>query len=128
MNPNRVAAANASPGDVIVLEYPEATATLSLWHNGPYRERQVEVYGPKGSLLATEDSVFYRPAGSSTTDGDPHGRLVEMRLALHETSNAIAYFVYRIQHGEPIEDPVVEVLDAADESIRTGGMAELPNR
>jgi hypothetical protein len=53
---------------------------------------------------------------------------------LHETSSAIAYFVYHIRHDQEIEDPVSarmnvevnEILDAAKESIRTAANVKLP--
>jgi len=127
--------ANAAANDaVILLEYSDGTATLSVSSKWPYRDHQVEVFGPKGSLLATEDAVFYRAAHSAETGDDLHGQSVELPLLLHETSSAVAYFIYHVQHEEPIEDPVsarmgvevAEVLDAAKESIRIGHAVELP--
>jgi predicted dehydrogenase len=113
---------------VILLEYPDATAILLPSWDWPYSKGQVEVFGPKGSLLATSDQLFYRPAGSSEKAEGPNGRPVELKPVEHETSNPISYFVYCIQNDKPIEPPlspdlnvqVVEILDAAKESIRTG--------
>lgn len=121
---------------VILLEYPDATATLSVSRNWPSRDGQVEVFGPKGSFLAMKDAVFFRPAHAAETDENPHGQPVALQLLMHETTSAVAYFVYHIQHELPIEDPVsarigvgvAEVLDAASESIRTGRAVELPKR
>lgn len=129
--------ANATDNDaVILLQYPDATATLNVSRNLPYRERQVEVFGPKGSLLSTDEALFYGAAHTPKTNENPHGQSVELRLVMHETSSAVAYFIYHIQHEQPIEDPVsarmsvevAEVLDAAKESIRTGCAVELTRK
>jgi predicted dehydrogenase len=50
-------------------------------------------------------------------------------------SNPIAYFVYSIRNDKPIEGPVsaklnvgvVEILDAAKESMRTGSAVPMPS-
>ena len=117
---------------LIVLEYPDATAVIEASWDWPYSKGQVEVYGPKGSLLATNDKLFYRAARDDKLR--PEGEPVELKPVEHETSNPIAYFLYCILHDKPIENPVaarlnvgvVEVLDAAKESIRTGRAVELP--
>jgi scyllo-inositol 2-dehydrogenase (NADP+) len=118
---------------LIVLEYPDATAIIQASWDWPYNKGQVEVYGRKGSLLATGDELFYRPANAPDVKSMPEGEAVELKPVPHETSNPIAYFLDCIRNGKPIEDPVaaklnvgvVEVLDAAKESIRTGRPVEL---
>ena len=118
----------------ILLEYPDATATIQASWDWPFNQGQVQAFGPKGSLLATRDALFYQAAGIPTTIKNPEGRALELPLVLHETSSAIAYFVYHIRHDLPIEDPVSarmnvevnEVLDAAKESIRTGAIVKMP--
>lgn len=120
---------------LIVLEYPDATAVIQASWDWPYTKGQVEVYGPKGSLLATDEQLFYRPAGQGG-QGDklaPEGRPVDLQPVEHVTSNPIAYFLDCIRRDQPIENPVaarlnvgvVEVLDAAKESIRTGRAVDL---
>ena len=128
---------------VIVLEYPDSTAVIQASWDWPYSKGQVEVYGPKGSLLATEQQLFYRPSNTQATQKGNlglAGQPVELQPVPHEISNPIAYFLYCIrgEHagGPEIEvaDPVdahmnvgvVEVLDAAKESIRTGRAVDLP--
>lgn len=119
---------------VILLEYPDATAILQPSWDWPYDKGQVQVFGPKGSLLATSDQLLYRPAGSSAKAEGLDGRPVGLKPLEHETSNPISYFLYCIRNNKPIEPPlspelnvqVVEILDAAKESIRTGRAVELP--
>ena len=121
---------------VILLEYPDATAIIQASWDWPYGKGQVEVFGPKGSLLATESGLFFQPAGHQTTLENPAGKPVELKPVPHETSNPIAYFLYCIRHDQPVENPVaaglnvgvVEILDAAKESIRTGRAVSLPAR
>jgi len=112
----------------IVLDYPDGTAIIEASWDWPYSKGQVQVFGPKGSLLATRSDLFYRAAGDSGTKGGLEGERVSPSALPRETSNPIAYFVDRIRSGKPIEDPlsasmnvqVMEILDAARESARTG--------
>jgi predicted dehydrogenase len=61
------------------------------------------------------------------------GERVSLNAPPRETSNPISYFVDCIRHDKPIEDPlstslnvqVMEILDAARESVRTGQVQEL---
>lgn len=120
---------------LIVLEYPDATATIQASWDWPYSKGQVAVYGPKGSLLATEDQLLYRPANTQENKLGVEGQPVTLQPVEHETSNPIAYFLYCIRGDKPVEHPldahlnvgVVEVLDAAKESIRTGRAVALPS-
>jgi predicted dehydrogenase len=113
---------------VILLEYPDATAVLMPSWDWPYGKGQVEVFGPKGSLLATESELLFRPAGSSPEAKGLQGRPVALKPLEHETSNPISYLIYCIQNNKAIEPPlspelnveVMDILDAARESIRTG--------
>jgi predicted dehydrogenase len=113
---------------VILLEYPDATAVLLPSWDWPYSMGSVQVFGPNGSLLATNDQLLYRPARTSPKTEGLEGKPVELKPLEHETSNPISYLVYCIRNNKPIEPPlspdvnvqVVEILDAAKESIRTG--------
>lgn len=116
----------------IILEYPDGVAILEPSWDWPYNMDRVQVFGPKGSLLATEHQLFLRPAGAD--DLPLEGKAAPLRPVAHQTSNPISYLVDCIRHNKPIEDPlaaplnvrVVEILDAARESIRTGRAVELP--
>lgn len=116
----------------IVLDYPDATVIVEPSWDWPYGMDHVYVFGSKGSLLATRDDLFYRQQSAekpSTLDGDR----VALDPAPRESSNPVAYFLNRIRTNQPIEDPltaslnvqVMEILDAARESIRTGRAVDL---
>src|SRR5467141_4140799 len=116
----------------ILLEYPDATVIVEASWDWPHSMGQVQVFGPKGSLLATHDALFYRSTkdrGKSGLEGEP----VALSGAQAATNSPVAYFVDCIRHDKPIEEPlsaqlnvqVLEILDAARESVRTGRVQEL---
>ena len=116
----------------ILLEYPDATVIVEASWDWPHSMGQVQVFGPKGSLLATRNTLFYRSTedrGKSRLEGEP----VALNAPQGATSNPVAYFVDCIRHDKPIEDPlstrlnvqVLEILDAARESARTGRQQQL---
>jgi predicted dehydrogenase len=116
----------------IVLDYPDATSVIEASWDWPYGKEQVEVFGPKGSLTAHHDSLLYRPANAHG-NVPPDGESVTLDPLPKETSNPVTYFVDCIRNNKPIEDPVsaqlnvqvLEILDAARESVRTGKPQEL---
>ena len=117
----------------IVLDYPDATAIIEASWDWPYTKDQVEVFGPKGSLLARHNTLQHRSADARGPNVAPDGENVTLDVLPRETSNPIAYFVDCIRNNKPIEDPVsarlnvqvMEILDAARESARTGKPQEL---
>ncbi len=117
----------------IVLDYPDATAIIEASWNWPYTKDQVEVFGPKGSLLARHTSLLHRAADAHGPNVPPDGDSLALEPLPKETSNPITYFVDCIRNNKPIEDPVsallnvqvMEILDAARESARTGKPQEL---
>jgi predicted dehydrogenase len=117
----------------IVLDYPDATAVVEASWDWPYNKDQVEVFGPKGSLLARHSTLLLRSADARGPNVAPDGENVTLDALPKETSNPIAYFVDCIRNNKPIEDPVsarlnvqvMEILDAARESARTGKAQEL---
>jgi predicted dehydrogenase len=117
----------------IVLDYPDATAIIEASWNWPYTKDQVEVFGPKGSLLARHTSLLHRAADAHGPNVPPDGDSLTLEPLPKETSNPITYFVDCIRNNKPIEDPVsallnvqvMEILDAARESARTGKPQEL---
>src|SRR5437667_9999749 len=88
---------------------------------------------PKGSLLARHGDLFFRTASDQKTQPTPEGEPVTLSTVPHETSNPIAYFLDCIRNNRPVEDPlpstlnvqVMEILDAARESVRIGRAVEL---
>jgi predicted dehydrogenase len=117
----------------VVLEYPDATAIIEASWDWPYTKEQVEVFGPKGSLLARHDTLQHRSANAHGPNVPPDGENVTLEPLPKETSNPISYLVDCIRNDKPIEDPVsarlnvqvMEILDAARESARTGKAQEL---
>jgi predicted dehydrogenase len=118
----------------ILLEYPDGRAIIEASWDWPESKGQVAVYGPKGSLMANEHELFFQPAGAKSNATLPFGEPVQLRPVPDETSNPIAYLVYCIRNHKPIENPVapemnvavVEILDAARESMRTGRAVPMP--
>jgi predicted dehydrogenase len=117
----------------IVLDYQDATAIIEASWDWPYTKEQVEVFGPKGSLLARHNTLQRRSADAHGPNVAPDGESVTLDALPKETSNPISYFVDCIRNNKPIEDPVsarlnvqvMEILDAARESARTGKAQEL---
>jgi predicted dehydrogenase len=116
----------------IVLDYPDATVLVEPSWDWPYGMDRVYVFGSKGSMLATRDDLFLRPQSAvktATLDGDR----VALDPAPRESASPVSYFLGRIRNNQPIEDPltaklnvqVMEILDAARESVRTGQAVEL---
>jgi len=120
----------------ILLEYPDAVAVLQASWDWPYDRGQVEVFGPKGSLLATGEFLLQRAANSEAHPQALDGSPVALGTLPREKSNPVSYLVYCIRHDKPIENPlaaelnvgVVEILDAAKESIRSGKAVSLPEK
>jgi predicted dehydrogenase len=116
----------------VVLDYPDATAILEASWDWPYGMDRVKVFGQKGSLLATGKELLFRGAKDDSKSG-LEGRPLAVEPLAREKSNPVSYFVNCILKNQPIEDPVsaelnaqvVEILDAARESLRTGRAQEL---
>lgn len=117
----------------IVLDYPDGTAVIEASWDWPYNKGQVQVFGPKGSLLATRNDLFFRSPTDNAAKVGLEGERIALDPAPKETGNPISYFVDCIRNNKPIEDPlsmklnvqVMEILDAARKSVRTGKQEEL---
>src|SRR6266404_682432 len=117
----------------IVLDYPDATVVIEASWDWPYSKDVAEVFGPKGSLLARHSTLLRRSSEARGPNVPPDGESVTLEPLPKETSNPISYFVDCIRNNKPIEDPVsarlnvqvMEILDAARESARTGKPQEL---
>ncbi len=124
---------NVDDDATMVLDYPDGTATIEASWDWPYSKAHVEVFGPKGSLTAGRDYLFFRSPAQRGANAAPYGEPVTLSPLPRETSNPISYFVRCIRDDKPIEDPVsarlnvqvMEILDAARESVRTGRAQEL---
>jgi predicted dehydrogenase len=115
----------------VVLDYPDATVIIEPSWDWPYGMDRTYVFGPKGSLLSTHDALFLRETG--TQSPDLNGESLKLAPVPQETSNPVAYLLHCIRENQPIEDPlsarlnveVMEILDAARESVRTGQAQQL---
>lgn len=117
----------------ILLDYPDATAVLEPSWDWPYNMDRTYIFGSKGSLLSTREDLFERSASENGKAATPDGNRLTLAPVPHEMSNPIAYMIDRIRNNKPVEDPlsgkmnvqVMEILDAARESARTGRAVEL---
>jgi predicted dehydrogenase len=117
----------------ITLDYPDATVVIEASWDWPYSMDRAYVFGPKGSFLARSDDLFFRSSSSKGAQSTPDGEAVTLSPLRPETSNPIAYLLDRVRSNKPVEDPlsgklnvqVMEILDAARESARTGRAQEL---
>ena len=117
----------------VILDYPDGQAIIEASWDWPYSMGQVEVFGPKGSLLATRNDLFFRSPTDNVAKVGLEGERVALDPPPRMSSNPISYFVDCIRNNKPIEDPlsmklnvqVMEILDAARESVRTGKQQEL---
>ena len=124
---------NVDDDATIVLDYPDATTVIEASWDWPYSKDVAEVFGPKGSLLARHSTLLRRFSDVRGPNVPPDGESVTLEPLSKETSNPISYFVDCIRNDKPIEDPVsarlnlqvMEILDAARESARTGKPQEL---
>ena len=112
----------------MVLDYPDATVIVEPSWDWPYTMDRVYVFGPKGSMLATRNELFLRSSSAQGSSVGPDGAPLSPSPLPRQASNPIAYLVDRVRQNQPIEDPlsarlnveVVEILDAARESVRSG--------
>jgi scyllo-inositol 2-dehydrogenase (NADP+) len=117
----------------ILLEYPDATVVIQASWDWPFGQGEVAVFGPKGSLVETGESLLFRAANLQSLPAHPEGEPVALAPVAPETSNPIAYFVWCIRNNHEIENPLAadlnvgvnEILDAAKESIKTGRAVHL---
>ena len=111
----------------VVLTYDDGVAILEGSWNLPHNFQEVRVFGSEGSLYMTRALVHLRQG----MYGEPV-RVQPTALA-RERSNPVSYIVDRINRGLPDDNitsidmnvGVVEILDAAKESIRTGRAVSL---
>ena len=117
----------------IVLEYPDATAVIEASWDWPYSKDVAAVYGAKGSLIARHATLLHRSSEMRGPNIPPDGESVALEPLQRERSNPVSYFVDCIRNDKAIEDPVsarlnvqvMEILDAARESARTGKPQDL---
>lgn len=106
---------------LIVLSYPKGVALLEASWDLPRSFQDLELFGRKGSLYMTSRSVELR-------QGREAAREIPAQALPPEKAEPIAYMIHCIESGrEPegmtsldLNAGVMEIVDAAKESIRTG--------
>lgn len=124
---------NVDDDATIILEYPDATVVIQASWNWPYSKSAVEVSGPKGALLASRDALFFRSSTQQGLGSTPYGDPMRLGSLAPEAANPVSYFLHCIRAGNPIGEPlsaelnvqVMEILDAARESVRLGRAQDL---
>jgi len=117
----------------ILLDYPDATAVIEASWDWSYGMDRTYVFGTKGSLLSTRTDLFQRTASAPAPSTTPDGEHLTLASVPHEMSNPIAYMIDCIRNNKPVADPlsakmnvqVMEIVDAARESARTGKPVDL---
>ncbi len=110
----------------LLLTYPDGVALLEGSWDLPRSFQDLEVFGRQGSMYVTRERVEVRK-GKEVQD-------VSLRPLPPERSEPIAYLIHCLRSGQPVEGlvslrmnvEVVEILEAAKESIRTGRAVRLP--
>ena len=107
----------------VLLEYPKAQGVIQASWNWPLSRKDFEVYGATGYAIATGgDNLRVRLPGEQRR-GDAHAAGVESRRArLHFVPDGVARGKFKPYGLSSLENNVivVEILDAARESARTG--------
>jgi predicted dehydrogenase len=112
----------------IVITYPKAQAILQASWNWPFDRKDTEIYGRTGYVLVPRGNVLrVRLAGKAEMQSEPPA-------VAGPDANSIAYLA-AVARGEikpsglsslPVNMTVVEILDAAHESARTGKRVDFP--
>jgi len=118
----------------LTLNYPDSTAVIEASWDWPHDMDRVYVFGSKGSLLATRNELFARSSPEPDRAPSPDGSPASLNPLPQANSNPIAYLLSQIHGNHAVADPlsgklnvqVMEILDAARESARTGRAVALP--
>jgi predicted dehydrogenase len=109
----------------IILTYPDCQAIIQASWNWPFDRKDTEVYGTKGILVANKNKKM------RYVDGDRYSKesMIDLSPLPHEVSNVFPYLAAVVQgrikpkmdlSSFEINQVVVEILDAARESAKTG--------
>jgi predicted dehydrogenase len=120
----------------IILNYKDGVGIFEAsWDLPPRPPSGNEVFGRTGSIVMGRDSVELRKGGAQPTGrGMPEPEKLNVDPLPPERAEPIAYMVDRLKAKQPVEGlpslhlnvGVVEVLEAAKISIKTGRAIKLP--
>lgn len=113
----------------MVLSYKEGVGLFEGSWDLPRSFQDLEIFGSKASLTVTRD-------GAELRSGREAPRAVALDPLPPERAEPVAHMVHAIRTGEPLAElvslemnvGVVEILEAAKESARTGRAVALPRR
>jgi predicted dehydrogenase len=116
---------NVDDEATIILTYPDCQAIIQASWNWPFDRKDTEVYGTKGILVANKNNKM------RYVDGDRYGKenMIDLSPLPHEVSNVFPYLAAVVQgrikpkmdlSSFEINQVVVEILEAARESAKTG--------
>jgi predicted dehydrogenase len=116
---------NVDDEATIILTYPDCQAIIQASWNWPFDRKDTEVYGTKGILVANKNNKMRH------VDGDRYGKetMIDLSPLPHEVSNVFPYLSAVVQgrikpkmdlSSFEINQVVVEILEAARESAKTG--------
>jgi predicted dehydrogenase len=110
----------------ITLHYPQGVGVFEASWNLPRSFQDLEVFGREGSVYMANNRVEVRK-------GRAPAQPVELKPLPPEQAEPIAFMIESIRHKKPVEGltaidinvDVVEIIDAAKESVRTGKAVRL---
>lgn len=113
----------------MILSYKEGVGLFEGSWDLPRSFQDLEIFGLKASLMVTRD-------GAELRTGREAARALPLEALPPERAEPVAHMVHAIRTGEPLADlvslemnvQVVEILEAAKESVRTGRAIPLPRR
>jgi predicted dehydrogenase len=116
---------NVDDEATIILTYPDCQAIIQASWNWPFDRKDTEVYGTKGILVANKNKKM------RYVDGDRYGKenMIDLNPLPHDVSNVFPYLAAVVQgrikpkmdlSSFEINQVVVEILEAARESAKTG--------
>ncbi len=121
---------NVDDEATIILTYPDCQAIIQASWNWPFDRKDTEIYGTKGILVANKNKKM------KYVYGDRYGKesMIDLSPLPHEMSNVFPYLSAVVQgrikskmdlSSLEINQVVVEILEAARESAKTGKKVNL---
>jgi predicted dehydrogenase len=111
----------------IVLHYPKGVAVLEGSWDLPRSYQDLEVMGREGTIYMTQRAVELRKGRSQAQE-------IPLEPLPKERAKPVDYMIDHIKSGKPLEGmvamdinvEVIEIIDAAKESVRTGKEVKFP--
>jgi predicted dehydrogenase len=114
----------------IIVTYPKAQGIIQASWNWPFDRKDMEVYGQTGYVLVPRHNLLRVRMAKGEEEEIPAA------VVTGPDANQVAYLV-AVVRGEikpsglsslPVNMTVIEILDAAKESVRTGKRIDLPKQ